>query len=240
MTAAGGGDATFVLVHSPLVGPFTWSAVAEVLRERGHDVSVPALSGTAAPFWRAHAESVAAALRGPTHRPLVLVAHSGAGALLPAIGAAIPERPKAAYVFVDAVLPLDGATRLQGLEEEDAEFAAELRAELEAGGRFPTWTAEDLEAVVPDPGSRRALLAELAPRALDYFSEAIPPVPGWPDAPCAYLQFSAPYDVAARRARDRDWRYEHLDAGHFHMLVDPPAVADAVLRLAGGGEGSPF
>ena len=32
-----------VLVHSPLVGPFSWSPVAEVLRRRGETVLVPDL-----------------------------------------------------------------------------------------------------------------------------------------------------------------------------------------------------
>lgn len=34
----------FVLVHSPLVGPVTWSWVAEELRSRGQKVVVPVLA----------------------------------------------------------------------------------------------------------------------------------------------------------------------------------------------------
>jgi hypothetical protein len=34
----------FMLIHSPLVGPFTWSLVAEELRARGQEMFVPTLS----------------------------------------------------------------------------------------------------------------------------------------------------------------------------------------------------
>ena len=38
----------FVLVHSPLVGPFTWELVAEVLRQRGAVNPFPASGGIVA------------------------------------------------------------------------------------------------------------------------------------------------------------------------------------------------
>jgi hypothetical protein len=39
------GDEAFILVHSPLVGPSTWSPVARALEEGGHRVAVPSLLG---------------------------------------------------------------------------------------------------------------------------------------------------------------------------------------------------
>jgi hypothetical protein len=85
----------FVLIHSPLVGPFTWSLVAEELRARGQEVFVPTLSdaeGSAAPSWQQYAASVAHALTAvPLERPLHLIGHSGAGPLLPALRQAVPH-----------------------------------------------------------------------------------------------------------------------------------------------------
>ena len=112
---------------------------------------------------------------------------------------------------------------------EAPEWAAELRRELEAGARFPTWTDADLREVVPDAGQRAALLAELRPRPLAFFTEPIPVFAGWPDAPGAYLHFSAAYDVPAAQAQRRGWAYHRLDAGHFHLLVDPAGVAHTVV-----------
>jgi hypothetical protein len=50
----------FVLIHSPLVGPFTWSPLADQLRKRRFDVIVPTLSdgGNAKlPYWKQHADA---------------------------------------------------------------------------------------------------------------------------------------------------------------------------------------
>ncbi len=229
-------DLLFVLVHSPLVGPFTWSAVAGELRRQGVDVVVPALQDDQpppAPLWQQHAASVAGALSNVTPtRSLVLVGHSGAGPLLPAV-AEYAGRPVAAYLFVDAGIPIDGASRLDLLHQEDPSLAARLRAHLEAGGHFPEWTADDLAVILPDPSVRRALLAELCPRAGPFWDEPLPVFAGWPDAPCGYLRFTDGYAVPAERAWRAGWVYREMAAGHFHMLVDAPAVADALIDLAG-------
>ncbi|MGH2535448.1 MAG: alpha/beta hydrolase [Thermomicrobiales bacterium] len=225
---------TFVLIHSPLVGPLTWSLVADELQQRNVETVVPALTddtGADLPFWRQHAEAVARAVAPlPPDRPVALVGHSGAGPLLPVIGQRI-GRPVAAYLFVDAGIPIDGASRLDLMANEDPEFARHFREHLTAGGRFPAWTDGDLAAILPDRCLRRQLIADLRPRALAFFTEPIPVFPGWPDAPCGYLKFSAPYDVPARRAREAGWPDREIDAGHFHMLIDSPAVAAALLDL---------
>ena len=218
-----------VLIHSPLVGPLTWSPVANALRERRVETVVPALDdddvgGT--PFWRQHADAVIRAVAPiPREVPLVLVGHSGAGALLPTVGQGCGH-PITAYVFVDAGIHDDGNSRLDQMALEDPGFARQFRACLDGGERFPIWTEDDLVSVLPDPLRRRQLVAELRPRALPFFAEPIPVFTGWPDAACAYLKFSAAYDVPARRAREAGWRYRKIVAGHFHMLVDPIVGAD--------------
>ncbi len=225
----------FVLIHSPLVGPLTWSLVAEDLRRRGIEVVVPVLhddDSSGVPYWRQHAASAAQAVESlPRDRALVLVGHSGAGPLLPAIGESC-GRPIRTYLFVDAALPLDGQSRLDDMEADDAEFAAQLHRHLASGGRFPDWSAEDLRAVIPNDRLRRDMVAELHPRPLSFFEEHILGFAAGPDAPCAYLRFSDPYAQAAMRARQAGWAYRALDAGHFHMLVDPATVATTLLDLA--------
>ena len=47
-------DPLLILIHSPLVGPFTWSLVAKRLRQRGIETLVPVLidvEETDAPYW---------------------------------------------------------------------------------------------------------------------------------------------------------------------------------------------
>ncbi len=227
-------EPVLVLVHSPLAGPSTWFPVAEALLRWEAEPLVPTLvddGDLGRPFWRQHADAVVRAVAPIPHAiPLALVGHSGAGPLLPAIRQGV-EHPVAAYVFVDAGIPADGKSRLELMEAEDPPFAHHLRRHLTAGGRFPAWTEEDLAPILPEARLRRRLLAELRPRPLAFFAEPIPVFAGWPDAPCGYLKFSPAYDVPARRAREAGWHYREIAAGHFHMLVDPAAVADALLDL---------
>lgn len=229
-----GDGSVFVLVHSPLVGPGTWGPVAERLRQRGFEATVPPLrdvEGGGSPYWKQHADAVAQALATvPTDRPLVLTAHSGAGPLLPAVRQEA-ARPIAAYVFVDAAIPKDGESHLDLMASENPEFSREFRRYLESGGRFPTWGEEDLEEQIPDARLRRMVIEELRPRPLAFFEEPIPVFDRWPDAACAYLKFSPAYDVPAERARGDGWACLGMEAGHFHMLVDPSAVAEALVEL---------
>ena len=223
-----------VLIPSPLLGRSSWAPVADELRGRG---------------WEA---VIATELRDPVHRrPCWRRTVDGAAASLDRVAddrAGDPGRPQrrrspaaghrrraapahGGYLFVDAGLPTRGASRLEAMEAEDPAFAAELRTALDAGRRFPTWTDDQLRELVPDAQPRAALLAELRPRGSDYWTEPQPIVSGWPNAPCGYLHFSPPYRSPADIARRSGWPLRHLPAGHFHLLVDPAAVASALLEL---------
>jgi hypothetical protein len=224
----------FVLIPSPLCGPATWEPVATVLDQRGIAATIPAL-GDGDPtrfYWQQHAATTAVALADlpPAVRPF-LVAHSGAGPLLPAIRQA-SARPLGGYLFVDAGLPHPGQSRLDELARAVPALATALRAELTAGARYPAWDDEELRPLIPDPARRAATLAGLRPRPLAFFTEVLPTVTNWPDAPCAYLQFSAAYDAHAAGARAHAWPTRAFDVGHFHQLVDPAKVAEVLLALA--------
>jgi hypothetical protein len=217
-----------------MTGPLVWQPVAEDLARRRVDAIVPEVAdhpSAAGPYWDQHARSVARSLRQvPGSADLVLVGHSGAGPLLPAIRQAA-ERPVAGYVFVDAGLPRDGASRLELLSEEMPEAARELEQILATGERHPRWTDADLEEAIPTPGLRRGVVESVRPRPEGFYTEPIPVFEGWPDAPCGYLLFSESYRPALERAQGEGWVTREIKGGHFHMLADPPAVADALLEI---------
>ena len=225
-----------VLLHSPLVGVQSWGTLPEALRRGGVGaVAVAVDADDRAPFAERYVGGAVAGVLGAggLAEPLVLVGHSGAGPLLGAVGNGLRAtgRPAGGYLFCDAGLPEAGATRLDLLAAEDPEMAAAFRAELERGGRFPTWSDADLELVVPDPAARAALVGSLRPRGLGFFTEPLPAAAGWPDAPCGYLRLSAVYDRWAEAAAARGWPTGWLDAGHFHPLGDPEGVAAVLLGL---------
>jgi hypothetical protein len=223
----------YVLIHSPLVGELTWALVADQMRQRGLDVIVPGLKDSLdskEPFWKQHAESVSKALAQiPKDTFITLIAHSGAGPLLPAIRQSL-ENPVNAYVFVDAGIPRDGSSRLDLMKTEDPEWAEQFQRDLEHGEHFPNWSSDDLREVVPDETLRGQLVAEIRPRGLDFFLESIPVFGGWPDAPCIYIRFSGPYMQPATYAQQAGWQTYELDAGHFHMLVDPITVTNLIVE----------
>jgi pimeloyl-ACP methyl ester carboxylesterase len=224
---------TFVLVHSPLVGPGTWSLVARELERRGRKVVVPSLLGAAGSpprDWRDCVEAVRDTVE-PFSHPIALVGHSGGGLLLPTIAAAVAASISR-LIFVDSGVPArTGDTPLAPPSILD-----HLRA-LAVGGTLPpwsTWWGEDaMRDLVPGEALRAALTREMPSLPLSYFEQSVPSPAGWERVPCAYLLLSEAYRDAAAEARERGWRVEEIGgAQHLHIVVAPAAVTDVLIRFA--------
>jgi alpha/beta hydrolase family protein len=221
--------AAWVLVHSPLVGPATLAPLAQALRRRGRHAVAPSLLGPATADWRQTVERLAAAL--DASRPIVLVAHSGAGYLVPAMADAITA-DVVTFVFVDAPIPpTQTSTPL---------VPAELRPELEAlarDGVLPPWSQwfgeGVMEAMIPDAAQRDAIERELPHLPLSYFDAEVPVRGGWDRTPCAYLLLSPEqYGAAASDAEGRGWATAVLEnADHLSTATRSDDVADVLLDL---------
>ena len=225
----------FVLVHSPSVGPATWSAVAGRLAGAGHAAVVPSLLAVGEggpPFWPRVTAAVGDGLAGTdVAEPLVLVAHSNAGVFVPVIHRSL-ARPVTCSIFVDASLPAEpGPTPMAG-----EEFLPFLRGLAGPDGSLPRWTdwwdEADVAALFPDAATREAITSEQPRLPLAYYEEQVPVPHGWPDHRCAYLLFSPPYDAQAREARQRGFQVRSLPGDHLHQVVDPVGVACSLLGLA--------
>jgi hypothetical protein len=224
-----------VLVHAPVLGPSSWLPVADGLSRAGNDVVVPALAGFAdggAPYAPRLVRLAAGQVRAGRGDDVVLVTHSGAGRFVPHLVAAIGASDAVA-VFADAALP----SRPGGATVAKAEFLPFLR-ELASDGIVPPWPqwwpGEDLSPLFPDGAARQAVTSEARPLPLAFFEELLPALPdGWPPCRAAYLAFSEPYRREAAEAAQAGWPVRELPGGHLHMLVDPGAVAAAIMDLAG-------
>jgi hypothetical protein len=198
-----------------------------VLRERGHHVVVVDVHDDDAPPYASRfvARAALQMREQAGDGPAVLVGHSGAGYLLPLLGAArrAARAPVRGYVFLDAGLPPNRpVSRLDLMRAESPEHADEVVALLDAGGRYPDWPDDDLRRLA-------------RPRGHDFFAESLPVAPDWPDAPCGLLRLSPAYDASARQARQRGWPVldgpDDRPGGHFAALVDPASVADDLADL---------
>jgi len=227
----------FVLVHSPSVGPATWSGVAGQLREAGHLVAVPSLLGVAdggPPFWPHLVAAVNAGLEGlEPGQPVVLVAHSNAGVCTPVISAGLTV-PVACLIFVDATVPArSGQTPVA-----PSAFLSFLRGLAGPDGRLPRWTdwwdENDIAPLFGGDEPLRAVVTAEQPRLpLSYFAEQVPAPAGWDDHRCSYLMFSESYADEAGEAGRRGWNVRALPGEHLHQIVDPAGVAEALCNLAG-------
>lgn len=224
----------FALLHSPLLDSASWGDVAPALRERGEEAAVVAVEETeTAPFAESYVKQAAERL-ADVPGEMVLVAHSGAGYLLPALGRelSLRRRPVDGYLLCDAGVPGGaGSTRLTLLARDTPELAGLLQVDLENGGRYPTWTSDELRRKVPDDAVRARLVAGVRSRGLDFFTEPLPTWDEWPDAPVGYLRLSSGYEGSSTRAHALGWPASSLRVGHFWPANDPEGCADALLAL---------
>lgn len=163
-----------------------------------------ALDGTG-PYYPRLAATVADAIADAGGEGVVLVGHSGAGALLPAVADATPATVTAA-VYVDALLPQPGASLFDTLPDE---IRGQLLG-LARDGRLPPWhewfPPGTVEELLPDPQLRTRFCAELPGLPLAYFEEPTPAPAGAAPPPGGYLQLSDAYaDTAQRAERNGRW-----------------------------------
>ena len=212
-----------VLVHSPFTTSGVWGDLAAHLCERGCTVTVTEVHDVEPPCASRFVAHVAQQLQlAAPDEHVVLVGHGAAGPLLPQIGFARQAvgRPVSGYVFVDALLPrtMRPASLMDLITSPDDRQADGLTQRIAEDGMFP----------IPDPDVRAALLADLRPRGLDFFTETLPSPIDWPDAPCGFVQLSDTFATEARTAAQRGWTVTSVEAHHFWAMSDPDGLARAL------------
>jgi hypothetical protein len=220
-----------VLLHSPLTGPAIWQNLAALLQARGSDVLVPdyrsALSGPP-PYCEKITQGIASQMGRAS---VLIVAHSGAGALIPSLADRADEKA-ARVVFVDALLPHPGKC---WFDTVPVPLAARLRS-MAVDGRLPPWNRwwpdGILERMLPDAATREMFAAALPSLPLGYFEEGAPAISFAKNVSCAYLQLSAGYDVEAREAENLGWHTHRLRLNHLAPLTHPDAVINGIERLS--------
>jgi pimeloyl-ACP methyl ester carboxylesterase len=225
-------DILLVFVHSPLVGPATWRAVADRFIVDGQAAAVPDLTGamTGPAHYLPQIARAVAAVADPPGVPAILIGHSGAGPLLPGIATALAV-PVRALLYVDAGLPYPGQSWFERAPEE---LVAHLRG-LASDGWLPPWhewfPPDSLAQLLPAAEQQARFIAELRPLPRSYFEERMPAA-DW-SGPAGYLLLSEAYRDDAARAAAQGMPVAERQSHHLAMLTSPDLVASAVRELLG-------
>ena len=220
-----------VVLPSPLLPARAYAPLADALGRRGWGVAV-----AGAPERPHGPEPVLAAFREAVSVPKtdLVLAHSNAGRYAVAAASGAP------VLYLDAALPPESGDATLA----PAGLLAHLAGLADPDGVLPPWTRwwddEDIAAVVPDARVRAGIRQEEPRMPLAYFRSRLGAPPGWAGQPQAYLAFGDTYAEETAFARALGWPTTVLDGAlHLHHLVDPDAVATAVLDLAAAlGAGS--
>ncbi len=221
----------FLLVHSPLVGPSTWSPVRDELVLHGHEVTVPSLVDAAlSGAWQPCVDAVLAAVDSAAP-PAIVVGHSGAGLLLPHVASRLRPSP-ARLVFVDAGVP-PGNGAVPALPRTLLE---QVRARARSG-RAPKWSEwwgpHAMTTLIPDSELRRTVVEEIPALPVSYFEQRVPVPDGWRRADGGYVLLSEAYREDARAAEALGWPVIDLAGGHLDIVTRPVTVTSALLDVVG-------
>jgi hypothetical protein len=86
----------------------------------------------------------------------------------------------------------------------------------------------------PDGEVRARVEAEQMRLPLACYDRLLSTPDSWDRAsPCGCIWCGEPYDAVVERASADGWPITHVPGRYLHLLVDPDAVATAVLELAG-------
>ncbi len=241
-----------MIAHGAWGGGWEWTPVARLLREHGHDVFTPTLTGMGerAHLGRdepaglgTHIDDIVRVLEFEDLHDVVLCGASYGG--MPVTGAAdrVPARIRL-VVYIDALLPSDGQAALDLLP---GPFAEEVRAGLKDRG--PAWRIPippPLLAVLVPPGSlpediRAGYLARLRDHPAASLAEPLHLTGVVERLPRAFVRCTRsdlsqdvgdPIEACAARARAEGWVYRELVAPHDPQLFDPSGTAMVLAELA--------
>lgn len=233
---------TFVLVHGSHCGAWVWQKVTPLLREVGHEVYTPTLTGLAdrshlvpcAVNLTTHITDVINLLHYEDLAEVVLVGNSYSGMVITGVAAGVPERIKR-LVYLDAYIPDDG-------QSEADLLPAPVRATREAEAAGHGGLIEPFPPAIfgiTNPQLENWIKARLTPHPWGTYAEPVPAgnakSAGLPRTyiHCTRYPETTPrlFDHFAHKARSAGWEVLELAATHLAMLTEPRELAELLLRL---------
>jgi pimeloyl-ACP methyl ester carboxylesterase len=244
-------SSVYVLVHPAWHGAWFWNKVVPLLREPGHRVVTPTLTGLGERSHLArpevglatHVDDVVTAITEEDVRDVVLVGHSSSGAVITGVADRVPDR-LALVVYLDAFVPEHGQSVFDLVAPERREmFEALVRTEGDGWlvPRFapPPWATivRDMWGVA-DGEDQRWMVERLRPTPVGHFRDPVEAANAAAEAVSRvyvrFLKFPNPrFDRHAAMARQSErWHYRELEGPHHAAVTMPDEVSNLLIELA--------
>jgi pimeloyl-ACP methyl ester carboxylesterase len=241
----------FVLVHPAWHGAWFWKKVVPLLRQKGHLVFTPTLTGLGERSHLArpevgldvHVTDVVNVMTYEDLRNVVLVGHSSSGSVITGVADRAPAQI-ARVIYLDAFVPEDGQGVLDLITPERRQMMEALVRTEGNGWLLPRFATPPWETIVrdmwgvTDEDDVRWMLDRLGPTPFGHLKDPVQRRnPSAEKLPRAYIrcrQFANPrFDQHARMAQENaQWRYRELAAPHHAPVTMPDKVTDLLLELA--------
>ncbi len=241
----------FVLVHPAWFGGWCWRKLVPLLRDAGHAVLTPTLTGLGDRAHLArpdvgldtHVEDIVRVLTCEDVSEAILVGTSSGGMVIAGAADRAPERV-GQVVYLDAFAPAHGQSLLD-LLPSDRRSAMQAMVDREGDGwLLPRFGPQPWEQFVPaawhvtDEADLRRVLERLVPTPFGHFSQRVRrDEPRAQDLPRTYVRclgWPAPhFDRYAEDARRAGWSSRELDTPHLPYITHPRELAALLLELAG-------
>jgi pimeloyl-ACP methyl ester carboxylesterase len=235
--------ATFVLVHGGAHGGWCFQPLARVLRDSGHEVYTPTLTGLGerAHLFKAdvdldrHIDDIVAVLHYEDLRDAILVGHSYGGMVITGAADRAPDRV-GHRVYLDAKPPRDG----QSLVDVSGPFMTAARADSRVidGVEMCLFPGDDTLPFygVTDPGTLEWMRERLTPHPWRCFEQPVKfaneaALQSIPQSHISTTMFLSLRNVDRLREK-ADGRVWDIDTGHDLMITEPDKVAEYLGRVA--------
>lgn len=227
--------AVFVLVHGAWHGGWCWRDTASALRELGHEVHTPTLTGLGE---RSHL--VSADITPDTHvldivnvikwrelDEVILVGHSYGGIVITGVASQTPQRLRA-LVYLDAFVPEESGQPI--FATANPERMAGFRKQISAGA-IALEPDEAVDTWVEDPATKAWLLDRCTPHPKGCFENGA--TLSGRETEVIYRHFivagkntSSPFQAEYARVRGREgWTSEMIPTLHDAMVEAPYDLA---------------
>ena len=240
--------ATFVLVHGAWHGGWCWARVVPKLRDAGHRVFTPTLTGLGE---RSHllspevdlsvnVDDIANVLTWEDLSDVILVAESYGGMVTPCVADRMPERI-AALVYQNAFIARDGVSQHDMLPDRRREMIEQELAETGDG-----WLMAPPDPAfigVTDAGDAAWIRDRMTPQSAKTFrdrarlSGAYERITNRTYIRATGYANSTFDSYIAMAEADPGWRAATLDTSHDAMITAPDAITAILAEIAAGIDG---